>query len=250
MSRHVSLNPMIQPICGPLMGVGIVFDGDDTLWSTEQLYDDARSRARDVVAASGLDGAKWEECERKIDVLNVNQFGYSVERFPGSCVQAYEDLCRRTGRAPDTNTATRIRKVARSVFERDPRLVSGARETLIYLRSKGARLALLTKGDEQVQLRRMERSGLRDLFDVIRVVPEKSPEVIRKVVAALGVASDNAWMVGNSIRSDILPAIAAGLRAVWIGAHVWEYERVCDHLAPDGVIEASHLADIPRLITL
>jgi putative hydrolase of the HAD superfamily len=229
--------------------MGIVFDGDDTLWSTEQLYDDARSRAREAVAAAGLDGAKWEEWERRIDVQNVNQFGYSTERFPGSCVQAYEDICQQMGHPADSDTAARVRQAARSVFERDPRLVSGARETLIFLRTKGARLALLTKGDEQVQLRRMERSGLRDLFDVIRIVPEKSPEVIREVVAALGVASGSAWMVGNSIRSDILPAIAAGLRAVWIGAHVWEYERACDHLTPDGVIEASHLADVPALIT-
>ena len=55
-------------------------------------------------------------------------------------------------------------------------------------------------------------------------------------------------MVGNSIRSDILPAIEAGLRVVWIGAHVWEYERAYDHAVPDGVIAVSDLADVPALI--
>lgn len=239
---------MTQPVCGPLMGMGIVFDGDDTLWSTEQLYDDARSRARDVVTASGLDGAKWEEYERTIDVQNVSQFGYGIERFPASCVQAYEHLCQQTGRIADPDTAARVRKAARSVFECDPKLVSGARETLIFLRAQGARLALLTKGDKNVQLRRTERSGLSELFDVIRIVPEKSPNVIREIVADLGVSLDSAWMVGNSVRSDILPAIAAGLRAVWIDAHVWEYERAYDHFTPDGVIEASHLGDVPELI--
>src|ERR1700689_2606557 len=108
---------MAQPVCGLLMGLGIVFDGDDTLWSTEQLYDDARSRARDVVAASGLDGAKWEEFERRIDVQNVNQLGYSMERFPGSCIQAYEDLCHRSGYAADPDISVRVRQAARSVFE-------------------------------------------------------------------------------------------------------------------------------------
>ena len=239
---------MAQPVCGPLMGLGIVFDGDDTLWSTEQLYDDARSRARDVVAASGLDGAKWEEFERRIDVQNVNQLGYSMERFPGSCIQAYEDLCHRSGYAADPDISVRVRQAARSVFEHDPKLVSGARETLTFLRAKGARLALLTKGDEQLQSRRIERSGLRDFFDVIRIVPEKSPEIIRAVVTALGVHFGSAWMVGNSIRSDILPAIEAGLRVVWIGAHVWEYERAYDHAVPDGVIAVSDLADVPALI--
>jgi putative hydrolase of the HAD superfamily len=239
---------MTQLMYAPHIVLGVVFDGDDTLWSTEQLYDDARSRARNVVAESGLDAAKWEEWERRIDVQNVDMLGYSMERFPTSCVQAYEELCRSTRRDVDTATADRVRQAARSVFERDPPLVSGARETLTFLRAKGIRLALLTKGDHDLQSRRMERSGLRDLFDVVKIVPEKSPAIIRDVVAALGVDVGSAWMVGNSIRSDVLPAIDAGLRAVWISAHVWEYERAYDQVAVDGVITASHLADVPALI--
>ena len=228
---------------------GVIFDGDDTLWNTEHLYDDARSRARVIVDESGLDGAMWEERERSIDVENVANFGYSMERFPASCVQAYEDLCRQTAQPPDTKTAERIRQAARSVFEQDPPLVPGAREALTLLRAKGARLALLTKGDRELQSRRIERSGLSGLFDVIRIVPEKSPAVIRDVVAALGVDISSAWMVGNSVRSDVIPAMKAGLRAVQIPAHVWEYERTQDHSAADGLITASHLADIPALIT-
>jgi putative hydrolase of the HAD superfamily len=226
----------------------VIFDGDDTLWSTEQLYDDARSCARDVVAKSGVDAERWEECERRIDVQNVDKFGYSMERFPASCVEAYEQICRSTGRAVDADTVIRVREAARSVFEQDPPLVLGAWETLTSLRARGARLALLTKGDPKLQSRRIERSGLRELFDVIEIVPEKSAAVIRGVVAALGVDVDSAWMVGNSMRSDVLPAIDAGLRAVQIPAHVWEYERACDHVAADRVITTSHLADIPALI--
>jgi putative hydrolase of the HAD superfamily len=94
----------------------------------------------------------------------------------------------------------------------------------------------------------MERSGLRDLFDIVQIVPEKSPEIIRDLVAALGVDVGSAWMVGNSIRSDVLPAIDAGLRVVWISAHVWEYEQAYDQVATQGVVTASHLADIPALI--
>lgn len=231
------------------MHLGVVFDGDDTLWSTEQLYDDARGRARAVVVESGMDGAKWEECERRIDVQNVDKLGYSMERFPASCVHAYEELCRSTGRAVDADTVNRVREAARSVFDHDPPLVSGALETLTFLRARGARLALLTKGDPELQSRRIERSGLGELFDVIQIVPEKSAAVIRDVVAALGVDVGSAWMVGNSMRSDVLPAIDAGLRAVQIPAHVWEYERACNHVAADRVITTSHLADIPALIT-
>src|SRR5262249_45937897 len=149
---------------------------------------------------------------------------------------------------PDTAIADRIRHAARSVFERTPPLVAGARETLTCLRARGARLALLTKGDPQLQWRRIESSGLRDLFHVVQIVPEKSPITIRNVVASLGVNPESAWMVGNSIRSDMLPAIAAGIRAIWINAHVWEYERAHDHLVDERVITISRLIDILDLV--
>ena len=230
--------------------VGVVFDGDDTLWCTEQLYDDARWYARRIVADAGLDGAKWEELERRIDVANVAILGYSMERFPASCVLAYEETCRGERRTPDTSVADRIRHAARSVFERNPPLVSGARETLTCLRARGTRLALLTKGDFELQSRRIAHSGLRDLLHVVEIVPEKSPTTIRSVVASLGVNPESAWMVGNSIRSDVLPAIAAGLHSVWINAHVWEYEREYDHLVDERVIMISRLVEILDLVAV
>jgi putative hydrolase of the HAD superfamily len=239
---------MIHAALSPRPPVGVVFDGDDTLWSTEPLYDAARSRARRIVGESGLDGAAWEECERRIDVENVAAYGYSMERFPTSCVQAYEHLCRSAGRTPEATTAERIRWAARSVFERNPPIAAGAKETLKRLRANGARLALLTKGDLALQTRRIERSGLGKFFDIIKIVSEKSPAAILDVVAALGVDAHEAWMVGNSMRSDVMPALKAGLRAIWIPAHVWEYERTCDHVAAPGAITASRLADIRDLI--
>ena len=240
---------MAHPGHAPRETLGVIFDGDDTLWSTEQLYDDARSKARHVVTKSGMNGELWEKYERRIDVENVDKLGYSTERFPTSCVQAYEELCKSTGHAPDAAIAEQIRWVAKSVFHSDPPLVPGVRETLASLRSKGVRLALLTKGDRMLQLRRMERSGLLDFFNVVEIVPEKSPDVIRDVVAALGVDTGSAWMVGNSIRSDVLPAIKAGLRAVWVKAHVWEYERALDEVAGGHSLTAERLTDIPLLIT-
>lgn len=250
-----SNQPYIIDFMGPLLRspaapLAVIFDGDDTLWSTEELYDDARSRARQIVATCGLDGARWEERERLIDVRNVASMGYRMDRFPTSCIQAYEEMCVDAGWVVDTTTTLRIRQVAYSVFDRDPTLVVGAAETLERLRAKGVRLALLTKGDHGVQTRRIDRSGLRDWFDIVRIVDEKSPEIIRALVAALEVDVRSAWMVGNSMRSDIFPALHAGLRAVRIPAHVWELERSHDHLAAAGVLVAQELADVASLISV
>jgi putative hydrolase of the HAD superfamily len=228
--------------------MAVIFDGDDTLWSTEELYDDARSRARAIVAGAGMDGALWEELERRIDVDNVRCLGYSMQRFPTSCVEAYGELCRRNDLVPDPIVSANVREAARSVFERSPALLPGAHETLSQLQTLGVRLALLTKGDPVVQCRRVEQSGLSHFFDVIEIVSEKSAEAILKTVASLGVERSDAWVVGNSIRSDILPALEAGLRAIWIDSHVWEHERTHDHLVEDDVIRASQVSEIPAII--
>jgi putative hydrolase of the HAD superfamily len=227
---------------------GVIFDGDDTLWVTESLYDDARSAARFAVNQSSEIGAQWEHLQRQIDVANVAIFGFSPNRFPTSCVQAYQQLCRDRGLAYDPSVAVQIRNAAQQVFDRDPELTPGVHETLNSLRAAGVRLALLTKGDPNVQQRRVSASGLVPYFDVVRIVTEKSPDTIREVTAQLGVSLPNTWMVGNSVRSDVLPALAAGVRAIWFRAHVWEYERAHDHLLDDRALVISQLSELPKAI--
>jgi putative hydrolase of the HAD superfamily len=219
----------------------IVFDGDDTLWRTEWLYDVARQRARQVVEAAGLDGAAWEKLERRIDVANAEQLGHQIERFPKSCLDAYEVLCETSGHPIDNAVRERVRAGAQAVFAHQAPLVAGARETLTALRNRGYRLALLTKGDPDVQLRRVRHSGLEQLFDVVEIVDEKTPEAITSVLDRLGVDPGEALSVGNSIRSDVLPALAAGVQAIWIDAHVWEYERLHRELSDADVIEVEDL---------
>jgi putative hydrolase of the HAD superfamily len=123
-----------------------------------------------------------------------------------------------------------------------------ARKTLKNLRARGTKLALLTKGDPELQKLRVEQSGLGDLFDLIEIVPEKSPRIIREVVQRMGLRTSDTWMVGNSMRSDILPAIEAGLHAVWIDAHVWEFERTRDAPTGYGFTTLPRLSDITALI--
>jgi putative hydrolase of the HAD superfamily len=229
---------------------GVVFDGDDTLWDTEWLYDDARRRARDVVEAAGLDGPAWEEIERRIDVENVERHGHGVLRFPTSCAEAYEAVGAVAGQQVEPAIRQRIFDVASSVFERQAPLVPHARETLTELASRGIRLALLTKGDPEIQRRRIEQSGLASFFDLVEIVEQKTPEVIRDLIARLGVSADDALMVGNSVRSDVLPSLLAGVKPIWIDAHVWEYERQHEALPDEGVIELHDLTELLDLVEM
>lgn len=234
----------VHPSC-----VGVVFDGDDTLWETERLYDDARASARAIVDDSGLSGREWELLEREIDVLNVKIYGFSPERFPTSCVQAYQQLSERECHAIEPAISRRVYAAAREVFQRDAIAVTNARETLSHLHFRGFKTALLTKGDREVQENRIRSSGLCDLFDAVLIVSDKTPGTFVTILNDLGVESRNSWMVGNSMRSDILPALEAGLGAVWIRAHVWEFERTSDHVVDERVVLADEIADVPRIIS-
>ncbi len=229
--------------------LAVVFDGDDTLWSTEALYDRARDTTREVVSAAGLDGAAWEALERRIDVENVKTFGYSPLRFPTSCVQAYETLCRVQNQKVDDTILARIQVTASAVFECEPPVMPSAAATLSLLRSRGVRLALLTKGDLVIQQRRIESSGLSHFFDLTRIVSEKTAATINEVVDRLGAKARYTWMVGNSLRSDILPALEAGLQALWIDAHVWEHERSHDHVVDQRMVALTSLAEVPSQIS-
>ncbi len=215
----------------------VILDADDTLWYVEPLYDDARAKARRIVELAGLDGAKWERLERRLDVTNVTRFGLSPKRFPTSCVQAYKLLAP----VPAPLIEARIRSAASAVFAQLAPLVPDARPAVELLRSV-ARLALLTKGDETVQRKRLAQSGLAACFDAVWVVEEKDENAFQAVLAHFSCRPNCAWSIGNSLKSDIGPVLALGMKAIWIDAHVWEYERSsCDVYSSLETLRADNL---------
>ena len=163
-------------------------------------------------------------------------------------MQAYQEICRRIVTPVDSSISHRVWEAALSAFEPDPPIVDGVGETLVTLRNRGFRLVLLTKGIPELQFRRIESSGLQSHFDVVEIVDEKTADVIVEILKSLKVNPNWAWMVGNSMRSDILPGLAAGMRVIWIKTHTWEYERALDHIVDDRIVEALSMAQVPGLI--
>ena len=202
--------------------------------------------ARALVEAAGLNAAGWEARQRARDVANVERFGMSPKRFPTSCVEALEELGHNSAAAIPWDLRDAVWNAAESVFARAAPLVDGARAVLAELHQAYA-LALVTKGDADVQAKRIADSRLRDYFAVIDVVPHKDADTFRHVRATLSAEEIPCWSVGNSLSSDVLPAIRAGLGAVWVDAHVWEYEQRAEAV-PEGVLIASSLREIPSLL--
>jgi putative hydrolase of the HAD superfamily len=225
----------------------IIFDGDDTLWWTERLYDEARLRAARHVTDAGLDAAIWDAFQRQIDVENVSRLGLSRRRFPTSCVEAYDRLVTQVGIPLNVETRDAIWSAADSVFSTPASVVVGAVEVLQQLSSL-TKLALLTRGDVQVQEARIAHCGLAKWFRDIHIVDEKSSEQFAATLRTMGATTSTAWSVGNSRRSDIDPALAIGMRAIWIDAHVWEYERRFSAQEHDCLFVASSILEVPAIV--
>ena len=225
---------------------GIVFDGDDTLWLTEPLYDAARAAARTVVEDAGLDGAAWEEEQRRLDLINVARLGHGPGRFPTSAVEALRAI---GGDSIPEAVSVRehVWRASASVFVAAAPLRRGARELLAGLRRRGVRLALVTKGDREVQQRRIDESGLASVFDVAVIVERKSADVFRSVADQLGVPTHELLTVGNSVESDIRPSVDAGITALWLPAYVWEFENHDPALEPD-LHRIDDLGDVLRFV--
>jgi putative hydrolase of the HAD superfamily len=201
--------------------VTVVFDGDDTLWLVEHLYDDAR---------------------------NVETMGVSAERFPTSCVEAYIAAAAEMGRSPGSSVEKLVQRAAEQVFERQAPVVAGAHAVVEEVRTF-CPVVLLTKGEPWVQERRIEEAGFASSFDEILIVPSKSEAEFEAALRDFGAVAAGSWSVGNSLASDINPALNIGMSAVWIDAHVWEHERRAIQPVGGNLVVAPALADVPDLIS-
>lgn len=202
----------------------VIFDGDDTLWETQPLYEAAKQDFVLLLRQHGIVHDAAVALLDEIDAEQVLSLGFSRERFPSSMVRAYEEVCSDLGLTPNLELRTKLLGIGRSVFEKVPRLYSDAVRSLKSLRDRYV-LVLATKGDLEVQRKKIAALRLRRYFDQTYIVEEKTDREYLEIVNDLQIGPSCVWVVGNSVRSDINPALRAGLRAILIPRGNWEYER-------------------------
>lgn len=202
----------------------LIIDADDTLWENNIYYE--RCIAAFVELMGDL-GFEREEADRTVEMVErerIPQVGYAPEEFARSLVVAYQRLCESHGRPVEDEVAEAAREIGQAVVEYPIVLLDGVTETLARL-SGYCRLLLLTKGDQKTQEAKLARSGLGHLFEEVHVVPEKDAGVIRSLLARYELRPEQTWMVGNSPRSDVNPALEAGIGAVYIPhRNTWKLE--------------------------
>jgi putative hydrolase of the HAD superfamily len=221
----------------------LVFDADDTLWENNVLFERVIDSYLDWLAHPTLDRAATRALLDDVERANVGVHGYGTTSFLRSLHDCFERLSER----PATPTEAReIEELAAALVFDEVELMPGVAETLSDL---GARhdLLLLTKGQPTEQQRKIDASNLAHHFASVHIVPEKRVDTYRALVSELDLRATATWMIGNSPRSDILPARAAGLGAVFIpNPHTWVLEEdELDH-TDDGVLHLRHFRELVR----
>jgi putative hydrolase of the HAD superfamily len=225
-------------------GWTLLLDADDTLWENNVYFERAIEHFYQLVAPEGGDRAVMRERINAHERRVIAEIGYGLGSFQVALTRAFQDLA--PGRW-NAEAADAVAELAARIAAEPIELVPEAEATLRYLAPRH-RLVLMTKGDYAEQTRKVELSGLKPLFEQVHVVPEKTAAAYRERVAGMAAVPDACWMIGNSPKSDINPALEAGLNAVLI-PHPWTWVLEQDAVEPRPgrqFLQLERLADLRR----
>jgi putative hydrolase of the HAD superfamily len=190
----------------------LLVDADDTLWENNVFFEKTIERFFGLVESLGYAPAYVRHILNETERLNIRQHGYGVRSFGRSLEETYLKLA---GSLAQRSTLVQIAAMVAELEGTPPHVLEGVPETLAYLARKH-RMILFTKGEAAEQAAKVERSGLQGFFDAIEIVAEKSLDTYHDLIRKHRVVKTHGWMVGNSPRSDINPALRAGLNAVYV----------------------------------
>ncbi len=217
----------------------IGFDADDTLWHSEDSFQRVEDRFVELVAPFASPGVDVTGALRAFERDRVAITGYGVKAYTLSMVQAAVAI---TDGAIPAAVVGEVLETGLAMLTEPVRLLPGVSEVLADL-ARDHRLVLITKGDLVHQDRKVRTSGLAHHFEKIEIVLEKDAEVYHRVLGDLDVKPEAFCMVGNSVRSDILPVLSLGAHAVHVPYPlVWEHEHV-DH--DEQLDELASITELP-----
>jgi putative hydrolase of the HAD superfamily len=223
----------------------VAFDGDDTLWHNESLYQAAQQELVSLLAGYADSVMVLAELYRT-EMQNLPSYGYGIKSFTLSMIETA--IAVSDGRVSGREIE-RIIGLAREMLAAGVRLLDHV-EQVVHTLAESYPLMLITKGDLRDQHQKLAGSGLAGAFRYVEVVTEKEIGVYRRLLHKVGVRPERFVMVGNSLRSDVLPVVELGGQAVHVPYHVtWDHEVVADaHAEHDGYHELDHLGQLPALI--
>jgi len=205
----------------------LLIDGDDTLWENNIYFEQAIEAFIDFVGHSTMTREQVRAALDEVERMNVHVHGYGSAAFTKNLQQTYERLAERDVQPQDIE---HVMQLGQRIAGQPLTLIPEVAETINYLAGRHD-LMLVTKGHPEEQRLKIERSGLESLFTATAVVHEKAVDTYRAIAKERQLDPTRTWMIGNSPRSDINPALQAGLNAVFIpNEHTWRLEK--EEVAP------------------
>ena len=215
-------------------------DADDTLWHSEVYFERTQRRFDELVGRYVNGDVDVHAALTEVERRNLGRYGYGIKGFTLSMIECAIEV---TDGAIGVDELSQILASGRAMIDHPVDLIDGVDATITYLAEQGYRMVIVTKGDLHHQEMKVMASGLADRVERIEIVAEKDTATYRRVIASMGVEPERFCMVGNSVKSDVLPVLELGALAVHVPYHItWEAEHA-DH---DGSVPTlDTIADLP-----
>ncbi|MGO1078761.1 HAD family hydrolase [Inquilinus sp. CA228] len=229
----------------------VAFDADDTLWHSESVFEETHGRLV-ALLSPWVDAETLERTLLDTEARNLKTFGYGVKGFILSMIETAIEITE--GRIGAAQIRT-ILELGKAMMDHPVELIDGVVETLDALapaaKAGRIRLIVITKGDLFHQESKVARSGLAERFESVEIVAEKDEATYRRILQRGGATPDRFLMIGNSMRSDILPVLDLGGQAVHIPYHItWAHEAVSrPEVAPPGFHTLDSIREVPGLVS-
>jgi putative hydrolase of the HAD superfamily len=222
----------------------IGFDADDTLWHNETLFSLTQDKFRQLLESYRQ--APWTGQELfETEIRNLDYFGYGIKGFTLSMIETAIEVTNGTVAARDIQ---QIIDFAKEMVRAPVQLIEQAADVVATL-AQTHTLMLITKGDLFDQESKIAQSGLAEYFAHVEIVRDKTPEIYQALLVKHGIMPEQFVMVGNSLRSDVLPVVEIGGRAVHIPYQItWAHETIAQPVAHTGYIEMEHIGQLPAYI--
>jgi putative hydrolase of the HAD superfamily len=223
----------------------LLIDADDTLWENNIYFERAIAEFISFLNHREYSPEQVRLILNDVERDSIVKHGYGLHSFTNSLVECFEKLSVDPV-TPDLHE--RIRSFSHEIADHPIEVLHAVPETLQYLGERH-HLIMMTKGNPAEQSGKVERSGLKEYFSAIEIVAEKDESTYRSAIAKYALAADVTWMVGNSPKSDINPALAAGLHAVFIPhGHTWilEHEEVATAPASQRLLVVDRFGDLRK----
>jgi putative hydrolase of the HAD superfamily len=222
----------------------IGFDADDTLWQNEQYYRLTEAHFTELLS-DFAEGPKISERLLEAEKRNLRHYGFGIKGFTLSMIETAIEVTE--GKVP-AGVIARILDTGRDLLSHPVDTLPHVQETLEAL-SENYLLVMITKGDLFDQERKLAQSGLGDFFHAVEIVSDKTAVTYRRIFSKIGGGPDRAMMVGNSLKSDIVPAIAAGSYGVFVPHELtWVLEHVEEPTEAPRFRKIEHLGELLSVI--